>query len=116
MDVRGLFEGLEVEGLVPLDQVPNLSINTEKLPTLQGWGPGIVEQTPTPTKLATTPEPTPKAFQEVSEPTSEPEPVSTPKESRSAPPTAFDKMAAIARRILMENRDIVEGILEHLRT
>ena len=34
MDMRGLFEGLEVKVLVPLDQVPNLSINTEELPTL----------------------------------------------------------------------------------
>ena len=34
MDMRGLFEGLEVEGLVPLDQVSNLSINTEELSTL----------------------------------------------------------------------------------
>ena len=28
MDMRALFDGLEVEGLVPLDQVPNISINT----------------------------------------------------------------------------------------
>ena len=37
MDMRALFEDLEVSGLVPLDQVPNISINTEELPTLQGW-------------------------------------------------------------------------------
>ena len=61
MDMWGLFKGLEVEGLVPLDQVRNLSINTEELSTLQGWRPRIVEQTPTPTKVATTPEPTPQA-------------------------------------------------------
>ena len=35
MDMRALFEGLEVDGLVPLDQVPNISINTEELSTLQ---------------------------------------------------------------------------------
>ena len=33
-EMRDLFDGLEVEGLVPLDQVPNISINTEELPTL----------------------------------------------------------------------------------
>ena len=60
LDMRALFDGLEVEGLIPLDQVPNISINTEELPTLQGWGTGTVEQTPTPTKLATTSELTPK--------------------------------------------------------
>ena len=60
MDMRGLFKGLEVEGLVPLDQVPNLSINTEELSTLQGWELGTVGHTPTPTKPPTTPEPTPQ--------------------------------------------------------
>ena len=40
MDMRALFEGLEVDGLVPLDQVPNISINSEELPTLQGWNAG----------------------------------------------------------------------------
>ena len=34
MDMRALFEGLELSGLVPLDQVPNISINTEELPTV----------------------------------------------------------------------------------
>ena len=33
MDMQVLFEGLEVDGLVPLDQVPNISINTKELPT-----------------------------------------------------------------------------------
>ena len=28
MDMRAVFEGMEVSGLVPLDQVPNISINT----------------------------------------------------------------------------------------
>ena len=59
LDMRALFDGLEVEGLVPLDQVFNISINTEELPTLQGWGIGTTRQTPIPTKLATTPETTP---------------------------------------------------------
>ena len=40
MDMRALFEGLEVSGLVPLDQLPNISINTEELPTLEGWNVG----------------------------------------------------------------------------
>ena len=34
-----------------MDQVPNISINTEELPTLQRWEIGIVGWTPTPTKL-----------------------------------------------------------------
>ena len=50
LDIQGLFEGLEVQGLVPLDQMPNISINTNELPTLQRWEIGIVGQTPTPTK------------------------------------------------------------------
>ena len=40
MDMQALFEGLEVSGLVPLDQVPNISINTEELPTIHGWNAG----------------------------------------------------------------------------
>ena len=68
LDMRALFNGLEVEGLVPLDQVPNISINTEELPTLQGWGIGTTGQTPTPTKPATTPEPIPQDTQEKGEP------------------------------------------------
>ena len=35
-DMRSLFEGLEAQQLVPLDQMPNLLINIEELPTLQG--------------------------------------------------------------------------------
>ena len=77
-------------------------------------------QTPTPTKPATTPEPTPKATHEEVEPAGEPEPdpkpFPTPKGSRNVPPTAFDKMAATARRILSKNPDIVERMLEYLRT
>ena len=34
LDMWALFKGLEVEGLVPLDQVSNISINTKELPTL----------------------------------------------------------------------------------
>ena len=60
MDMRALFEGLEVSGLVPLDQVPNISINMEELPTIQEWNVGSQVQTPTPTKPATTSEPTPR--------------------------------------------------------
>ena len=60
LDMRALFDGLEVDGLVPLDQVPNISINTEELPTLQGWGTWMHGQTPTPTKPATTPKLTPQ--------------------------------------------------------
>ena len=87
LDMRTLFDGLEVEGLVPLDQVPNISINTKEFQTLQGWGTRTTRQTPTPTKPATTPEPTPQDIQEKGEPAQQPkpEPVLTPKTSGSAP-------------------------------
>ena len=49
-DMRSLFNGLEAENALPLDQVPNLSINTGELPMLQGWKMENVRQTPTPTK------------------------------------------------------------------
>ena len=60
MDMQALFEGLEVSGLVPLDQVPNISINTEELPTVHGWNSGSQAQTPTPTKPVATSRPTPR--------------------------------------------------------
>ena len=87
LDMRALYDGLEVEGLVPLDQVSNISINMEKLPTLQGWGLGATGQTSTPTKPATTPEPTPQDVQETGGPAKQPEsePVPTPKTNESAP-------------------------------
>ena len=34
LDMQALFDGLKVEGLVPLEQVPNISINMEELPNL----------------------------------------------------------------------------------
>ena len=116
--MQALFNGLEVEGLVPLDQVPNISINTEELPTLQRWGLGIVGQTPTPTKPATTLEPTPKDIQEKGEPAGQPEPesVPTPKMSGSTPHTPFDDMAATTRQILEANPDLADRIMEHMRT
>ena len=118
MDMRRLFEGLEVEGLVPLDQVSNISINTEELPTLQGWRTSTVRQTPTPTKPATTPGPTPKVGQKEGGSTGEPEPdlepIPTPKGSGSPSPTALDDMAATTRWILSENPDIAERMMEHL--
>ena len=122
LDMRALFDGLEVEGLIPLDQVPNISINTEDLPTLQGWRTGTVGQTPTLTKPMTTPKPTPKATQEEGEPVDEGEAkpelelVPTPKGSGSPPPTTLNDMAVVARWILSKNPDIAEWMLEHLRT
>ena len=109
LDMRALFDGLEVEGLVSLDQVSNISINTKELPTLHGWEIGIVGQTPTPTKPATTPEPTPKASQEEGKPTGEQEPVPTPKGCGSPPLTALDDMAATARRILSRIQTLLNG-------
>ena len=75
-------------------------------------------QTPTSTKPATTPELEPMATQEKGELARqpEPEPVPTPMESGSASSTAFDDMAAIARRILTANPDIADRIMEHMRT
>ena len=50
INIQSLFNGLEAQHALPLDQVPNLSINTKELPTLQDWETGNVGQTPTPTK------------------------------------------------------------------
>ena len=36
LDMWSLFDGLEAQQLVLLDQMPNLSINIEELSTLQG--------------------------------------------------------------------------------
>ena len=47
-NMRGPLEGLEVQGLVPLDQMPNISINTKELPMLQRWEIRTMGQTPTP--------------------------------------------------------------------
>ena len=118
LDMRALFDGLEVEGLVPWNQVSNISINTEELSTLQGWKSGTVGQTPTPTKPATTPKPTPKDTQEKGEPARqlELESVPTPKTSRSTPHIPCDDMAATTRQILATNPDIADRIMEHMRT
>ena len=78
MDMQALFEGLEVSGLVPLDQVPNISINTEELPTLQGWNARSHAQTPTPSKPATTPKPTSRKEQQEAGPSKGPEPKPVP--------------------------------------
>ena len=113
LDMKALFNGLEVEGLVFLDQVPNISINTEELPTLQGCGIETTGQTPTPTKQATTPELTPQNTQEKDEPAGqlEPEPVPTPKMSRSTPHSQLDDMGATTRQILEANPDIADHIM-----
>ena len=115
LDMQSLFDGLEVEGLVPLDQVLNISINTKKLPTSQGWGAEIVGQTPTPTKPTQTSELTQEAAEEDDKPAceSEPEPESTQKASGSPQTTALDEMTATAKRILSENPDIAQWILDH---
>ena len=49
LDMRGLFKGLEAQQ-IPLDQLPNLFINTKELPMLQGWEARAARQTSTPTK------------------------------------------------------------------
>ena len=115
LDMRGLFKGLEVEGLVPLDQVPTISINTKELPTLQGWRAETVGQTSTPTKPASTSKPTQEVAREEGEPVGELELVPTPEEGGSPQATALDGMAAAARQILLENPDIAQWMLEHLR-
>ena len=74
-------------------------------------------QTPTFTKPATTPEPTPKDAQEKGEPAGQPEPksVSTPKSSRSAPHTQLDDMVATTSQILAINPHIADHIMKHMR-
>ena len=73
-----------------------------------------------PTKPASTSEPHQEKIQEEAKPTgeleSEPKPVPTPKGSGSPPPTALDDMAVAARWILLENSDIAQRMLKHLRT
>ena len=97
IDMWALFKGLEVDGLVPLDQVPNISINTKELPTLQGWNTRTQGQTPTPTKPATTSEPAPRQEQEEVGPSKgpEPEPVSTPRSSESPPRLILEEMCEV---------------------
>ena len=77
-------------------------------------------QTPTPTKPATTPEPTQEVVEEEGEPANNPkpelEPVPIQKESKSPQTTTFDHMAATARHILAENPDIAQRMLEHLKS
>ena len=51
-DIQSLFDGLEAQQPLPLDQVPNFSINMEKLTILQGWEMRNVRGSPTSTKLA----------------------------------------------------------------
>ena len=50
--MHNLFDGLEAQQLLPLDQVPSLSINIEELPNLQDWETGNAGGSPTPTKPA----------------------------------------------------------------
>ena len=120
LDMRTLFDGLKAEGLVPLDQVLNISINTEELPTLQGWRIGIVEQMLTSTKPTTTFKPTPMATQEEGELAGEPklelELVPIPKGSGSPPPTVLTDMVATVRRILSENPHIASWYLSDRTT
>ena len=117
MDMRALFEGLKVSGLVPLDQVPNISINTEELPTLRRWNVGSQAETPTPTKLAATSEPTPRQEQQEAGPSKEPEsePVATPMDSGSPQCLTLEEMSNAARRILTENPEITRRMFEHLQ-
>ena len=118
MDMRALFGGLEVSGLVPLDQVPNISINTEELPTWQEWNAGSQAQTPTPMKPAATSEPTPRQVQEEARPSKgpEPKPVTTPMVSGSPQRLTLEEMSITARRILTENPEITQRMFEHLQT
>ena len=124
LDMRGLFKGLEVQGLVPLDQMPNISINTEELPTLQGWETGTVGQTPISTKLTQlqASEPAKEAAKVHKEPIreleSQPGSDSTLEESKSPQPSSknLDNMTATARQIITENFDITQRMMEHLKT
>ena len=98
--------------MVPLDQMLNISINTEELPTLQGWRTGTIGQTLTPTKSTQIAEPTREAIEEEDEsahkPKSQSEPDPTLEESRSPQPSVLDDIAAAARWVLAENRNIAQ--------
>ena len=92
-------------------------ISSEELPTLQGWGIGIVGQTSTSTKL--TSEPTKDAVEDEDKPARKPEsqlePDPTHEECGSPQPTILNDMVVAARRILSENLDIAQWMLEHLK-
>ena len=102
----------------PWTKFPNISINTEELPTLQGWNAGLQALTPTPTKPAATSEPTPRQEQEEAGPSKglEPEPVTTPMDSGSPQRLTLEEMSKMARRILTENPEITQRMFEHLQT
>ena len=110
--------------MLPLDQVPNLSINMEELPTLQGWETGNVGQMPTPTKPMKS-----QAFklaEEIVELPDKParEPKAQPEQDpilmagtdpQSTPTKEEDKIAAVASQILTENPDIAQHMMEKLK-
>ena len=52
LKMRGLFERLKAQQLVPLNQLSNLFKNTKELPTLQGWKARAAGHMPTSTKSA----------------------------------------------------------------
>ena len=122
LDMQGLFEELEVKGLVPLDQVPNISINTKELPMLQGWETRIVGQTPTFTKPTqsqaseTTKEATEVEDKPACKPESQLEPDLTLEESESPQPLVLDNMVVVARRVLSKNPDIAQRMMELLKS
>ena len=91
---------------------------------LQGWETRTVEQTPTPMKptqlqASELAREAPKEQEELAhesefQPRSDP----TPKESESPQPSSknLDDMAVAARWIMIENPDIAQWMMEHLKT
>ena len=114
LNMKGLFEGLEAQQ-IPLNQLPNLSINTEELPMLQGWEIGAAGQTLTPTEPAQ-PHASDLAKEEIEEELVHksksllgPDPIL---EGSKGPQLS----AATTRQILTENPNIAHRMVEHLMT
>ena len=125
LDMRDLFEGLVVEGLVPLDQMPNIFINTKELPTLKdGRQPtGTMVETLTSTKPSSQPQTSELAKEALEEekesaskPKSQPEPDPTLEEGKSPQPLVLNDMATASRRVLSKNPDIAQWMMEHLKS
>ena len=73
-------------------------------------------QTPTPTKPTQTSEPTQEAAEEEDDPACVLEPEPTQKGSGNPQTMALDEMTVAARRILLENLDITQRMLDHWKS
>ena len=103
--------------------MPNLSINMEELPTLEGWEMGNMGQTPNPTKPAQSQ--ASELAKEVVETPGEPAHESETQleqnlvlvvdiDPQPTPSEQEDEYAGLVRRILTENPDIAQPMMEQL--